>query len=180
MQHPVNRKSAVISALLLGVLCGCVTRTISVTSQPVGALVYLNDEEVGRTPLTVTHRFHGVYDVRLEADPQWVRIPEAAPMLNLTEAELIELAEADEIPTIEEHGQRMVEVGFKPLWTKRATDAPWWEMPGPDLVAEMIPNAAVRQRWHFELEPSGRVDVDALLERAAETEAMLLGTDSNP
>jgi hypothetical protein len=49
-------------------LTGCVQRTISITSEPQGALVYLNDEEVGRTPLTVPFTFYGVYDVRLEKD----------------------------------------------------------------------------------------------------------------
>jgi len=55
--------------LLIGVtLCvgGCVQRTINITSQPEGALVYLNDEEVGRTPLLVPFTFYGVYDVRVE------------------------------------------------------------------------------------------------------------------
>jgi len=45
---------------------GCVQRTINITSQPEGALVYLNDVEVGRTPLKVPFTFYGVYDVRLE------------------------------------------------------------------------------------------------------------------
>lgn len=55
---------------------GCVQRTITVTSQPEGALVYLNDEEVGRTPLTVPFTFYGVYDVRL--------VHEASQTLNTT------------------------------------------------------------------------------------------------
>ncbi len=55
-------------------LPGCVRRTITVTSQPAGALVYLNDEEVGRTPVTVPFQFYGSYDVRLEKagyEPLW-------------------------------------------------------------------------------------------------------------
>lgn len=47
---------------------GCVERTISISSQPAGALVYLNDEEVGRTPVSVPFTFYGVYDVRLEKE----------------------------------------------------------------------------------------------------------------
>ncbi len=50
--------------LALG-LTGCIRRTITIHSQPSGALVYLNDEEVGRTPTTVPFTFYGVYDVRL-------------------------------------------------------------------------------------------------------------------
>lgn len=51
--------------LLLG---GCVQRTISITSEPDGALVWLNDREVGRTPLEVGFVHYGVYDVRLERE----------------------------------------------------------------------------------------------------------------
>ncbi len=47
---------------------GCVTRTLTITSEPSGALVYLNEREVGRTPLTCGFTFYGVYDVRLEKD----------------------------------------------------------------------------------------------------------------
>ena len=59
-------------ALLIGLIgvasltAGCVQRTINITSNPEGALVYLNDEEVGRTPCKVPFTFYGVYDVRLQ------------------------------------------------------------------------------------------------------------------
>jgi hypothetical protein len=54
-------------ALGAGVLVsmGCVRRTITVLSEPPGALVWLNDREVGRTPVTVDFTFYGRYDVRL-------------------------------------------------------------------------------------------------------------------
>ncbi len=64
-------------------LAGCVQRTISITSQPAGALVYLNDDEVGRTPLRVPFTFYGTYDVRLEADghrPLWVKQAATPPL----------------------------------------------------------------------------------------------------
>lgn len=47
---------------------GCVQRTISITSEPDGALVWLNDREIGRTPLDVGFVHYGVYDVRLERE----------------------------------------------------------------------------------------------------------------
>jgi hypothetical protein len=49
-------------------LAGCVTRTVTITSEPAGAKVYLNEREVGVTPLTCGFLFYGVYDVRLEKD----------------------------------------------------------------------------------------------------------------
>ncbi len=53
--------------LLIALLAsgGCVKRTISITTTPPGALVWLNDREVGRTPLEVEFLFYGVYDVRI-------------------------------------------------------------------------------------------------------------------
>ena len=47
---------------------GCVTRTISITSEPGGALVWVNDREVGRTPLEFEFLYYGEYDVRVERD----------------------------------------------------------------------------------------------------------------
>jgi len=47
---------------------GCVRRTISVTTTPPGALVFLNDREVGRTPCDVDFLHYGVYDVRLRLE----------------------------------------------------------------------------------------------------------------
>lgn len=57
-----------IALLLLIVCCsvGCVERRLLITSEPAGALVYLNDQEVGRTPLEVPFTWYGTYDVRLE------------------------------------------------------------------------------------------------------------------
>lgn len=110
---------------------GCVERTIHLTSQPSGALVYLNDQEVGRTPVSVPYLYYGDYDVRLEHD------------------------------------------GYRTLWTHQQTDAPWWEAPGPDLIAEAIPGLKVDQHWHFELELQALEDEDALIQRADDTRAML-------
>ena len=44
---------------------GCVERLIHVRSEPPGAIIWLNDEEVGATPLTVPFTWYGTYDVVL-------------------------------------------------------------------------------------------------------------------
>jgi len=49
-------------------LAGCVRRTISVTTTPPGAIVFLNDREVGRTPCDVEFLHYGVYDLRLRLE----------------------------------------------------------------------------------------------------------------
>ena len=55
-------------AFIAALLTGCVERTIKITSEPPGALVYLNDEEVGRTPCRTEFTYYGTYDVRLVLD----------------------------------------------------------------------------------------------------------------
>lgn len=47
---------------------GCVERRIEITSEPAGALVWVNDQQVGRTPTRASFLYHGVYDVRLQLD----------------------------------------------------------------------------------------------------------------
>ena len=49
-------------------LSGCLERTVTITSEPPGALVVLNDEEIGRTPVETGFRYFGVYDVRLQRE----------------------------------------------------------------------------------------------------------------
>lgn len=58
---------APLAGLIL-VLPGCLSRTMVITSQPPGATVFLNDVEVGRTPLTTEFEWYGNYDVRLRLD----------------------------------------------------------------------------------------------------------------
>jgi hypothetical protein len=60
-----------VVALLLVMACvlpGCVRRTLTIRSEPDGALVFLNDEEVGRTPVTTDFTWYGDYDVILRRE----------------------------------------------------------------------------------------------------------------
>lgn len=64
---------SVVLAVAFGSLCataltGCIERRLSITSNPPGARVWVNDQSVGRTPLETTFVYHGVYDIRLEAE----------------------------------------------------------------------------------------------------------------
>ncbi|MHC4079998.1 MAG: PEGA domain-containing protein [Planctomycetota bacterium] len=47
---------------------GCVRRTITISTDPSGAMVWLNDREVGRSPIDVDFDYYGTYDVRLERE----------------------------------------------------------------------------------------------------------------
>ena len=63
------RQMSLIAVLATCVLAtGCVRRTILITSDPDGALVALNDQEIGRTPVEADFTFYGDYDVRLTLD----------------------------------------------------------------------------------------------------------------
>jgi hypothetical protein len=52
----------------LFLVSGCVEQTLSVQSDPPGALVYLNDQEIGRTPMEHDFVWYGKYDVALRME----------------------------------------------------------------------------------------------------------------
>ena len=75
---------AIVCVLAVG---GCVERELKITSEPEGALVFISDLEVGRTPLTRPFAWYGDYDIILRLDghktlkthaeinPPWYEIP---------------------------------------------------------------------------------------------------------
>jgi len=60
--------SLFLTVLVAGTLSGCIERRIEITSEPPGAMVFLNDQQIGTTPTQAVFRYHGVYDVRLEKE----------------------------------------------------------------------------------------------------------------
>jgi len=63
------RQIAALITICTGVLlAGCVEREMTITSQPEGALVFVSDVEVGRTPLTIPFTWYGDYDIILRKD----------------------------------------------------------------------------------------------------------------
>ena len=67
----MKRTIQVVAILAAGLaVAGCygqVQRTLTIDSEPQGALCWLNENEVGRTPCTVPFTWYGTYEVRLEA-----------------------------------------------------------------------------------------------------------------
>ncbi len=55
-----------IGAIVLGGCTGRVVRTMTIESDPPGALVSVNDNQVGRTPLTTQFTHYGTYRIRLQ------------------------------------------------------------------------------------------------------------------
>jgi len=61
----------ILGVLLAGgsaLLAGCVERRITIATEPTGAMVYVNDVEMGRAPVTFPFLWYGDYDVRLRLD----------------------------------------------------------------------------------------------------------------
>ena len=54
-----------LAAVTLG---GCVERKMVITSEPAGALVYVSQVEIGRTPVTLPFTWYGDYDITLRLD----------------------------------------------------------------------------------------------------------------
>ena len=52
--------------LAVFLLAGCVERRLTIVTEPSEAVVWLNDEEVGTTPVTVNFNWYGDYSVRAE------------------------------------------------------------------------------------------------------------------
>lgn len=161
-----------VALLLLLPLTACVERTISITSTPSGALVHLNDQEVGRTPLTVPFTYYGVYDVRLEHEPALYNRSEARQLLGVDDLQLQAMIDRGEIGTETERDETYIRLAFKPNWTSAEAKAPFWEHPGPDLVAEAMPDRRVNIDWHFELEPRPVVNDERLIDRAKQMRAL--------
>jgi hypothetical protein len=70
--NPLMPRLIAIATLLVCLLlaggCNNVRRSILITSEPSGALVWLNGREIGRTPVEVDFLYYGNYDVQLVAE----------------------------------------------------------------------------------------------------------------
>lgn len=122
---PWTRQLLVVAVALAA---GCVERTVTITTEPDNATVYLNDQEVGQSPVTVPFTWYGSYDVICRKD------------------------------------------GYATMQQAVRIDAPWYELPGIDLVSECLTPVTYRDHraHHFVLEPETLPTKDELLKRAGE------------
>ena len=63
MPRTAFQAAATALTVLTAVSGGCVRRTLTITTEPPHALVYLNDQEVGRSAVTTDFIWYGDYDV---------------------------------------------------------------------------------------------------------------------
>jgi hypothetical protein len=67
----MTRNSVLILAglcLAATVLAGCVERRLTINTEPQGATIVLNDQEIGVSPVTVSFNWYGDYWVRASRD----------------------------------------------------------------------------------------------------------------
>ena len=73
LHHPTKRATAcrgLTAALALVCLCqtGCVQRRLTIRSNPPGALVYVDNHEIGVTPVATDFIYYGTRQIRLVKD----------------------------------------------------------------------------------------------------------------
>lgn len=73
--------------MLCALACGCVQRRLTIRSTPPGALVYIGNLEIGKTPCSASYLWYGVREIKLVKDgyetltvhqwigPPWYEIP---------------------------------------------------------------------------------------------------------
>jgi hypothetical protein len=68
-ERPMSRvscgKTILILALVLFSASGCVRRRLNVLSNPPGALVYVDNQQIGTTPCSVDFTYYGTREIRL-------------------------------------------------------------------------------------------------------------------
>jgi len=57
-----------VMVLMAGLCGGCVRRTLTVRTEPEGARVWLNNQEIGTSPVTADFTWYGDYEVTLRKE----------------------------------------------------------------------------------------------------------------
>jgi len=59
------KQCVAVSLVVAAALGGCVKREMTITSDPPGALVFISDKEIGRTPVIQEFLWYGDYEIAL-------------------------------------------------------------------------------------------------------------------
>src|SRR3954452_23834175 len=92
MRRMTHTRKWIAAVAAGGWLPGWVEQTMTIQSDPPGALVYLNDQELGRAPVTRDFKWYGDYDVQLRLEGyQTIKThqPLVAPVWNWVPLDLI-------------------------------------------------------------------------------------------
>ncbi|MEN6494518.1 MAG: PEGA domain-containing protein [Thermoguttaceae bacterium] len=83
----LRRAGVLVAVVALTCLPGCVQRRMTIRSNPPGALVYIDNNEIGVTPVSTSFIYYGTREIRLVKDgcetltvlqpmwPPWYQIP---------------------------------------------------------------------------------------------------------
>lgn len=63
MKSNVIRSLVLLIVFACSALTGCVRRSLTITTEPPGGLVFLNDQEIGHSAVTTDFLWYGDYDV---------------------------------------------------------------------------------------------------------------------
>lgn len=68
--HSLRRHALglLVTVTLIGVCSGCVRRRMTIRSDPPGALVFVDDQEIGTTPVSTSYIYYGTRKIRLVKD----------------------------------------------------------------------------------------------------------------
>jgi len=146
----LNLRDALGMIILAGtaiILTGCVERRLTIVTEPSEAVVWLNDEEIGVTPVTVGFNWYGDYNVRIEKPGYEI----------LNTHRLLERPMHDRFP---------MDFFAEVLWPKQIEDAYTWDFQLQPYQAadpaELIESAhQMQQRADNEL---GKIAVEILTE----------------
>ncbi|MGD0571496.1 MAG: PEGA domain-containing protein [Sedimentisphaerales bacterium] len=61
----VTNKSLLLFCILIVGVTGCVERKLTINTNPAGAQVFLNDEEIGVSPVTTSFNWYGDYNITI-------------------------------------------------------------------------------------------------------------------
>ncbi len=65
MTNPVSKSVLLGLLILICLASGCVERKLTIRTTPENALVTLNDEEIGTSPVTVSFQWYADYNIRV-------------------------------------------------------------------------------------------------------------------
>lgn len=135
----------VIMACGMLLLSGCVERRLTIVTEPAEAVVWLNDEEIGTTPVTVGFNWYGDYNVRIEKSGYAI----------LNTHRLLERPAHDRFP---------MDFFAEVLWPKKIEDTYTWTFelePYQQIPSAELVEAAHRLRERADNE-LGKIAVDVL------------------
>lgn len=134
------RLAAMAGVAMAGLLLstGCVRRTVTVNTKPEGAMITLNDEVIGTSPITKDFLWYGDYGVTAQKD------------------------------------------GYETLKSHKKFKTPWYQIPGIDLMTELLLPIQFhdRQEITLELTPAKEANRDELIQQAKQfRDEALYGSD---